>query len=123
MAHPSLEKMMTAGTFNMEVRKFLKQVGVTAQREIENGVRAAVQVGRLAGTENLKARGTLEVEGVPLELGGGQCRHFPDTAGRRRYRHHQRERGCSSVRPSQGSRQTRKSMPNERGLSGGRAQG
>jgi hypothetical protein len=68
MAHPSLEKMMNEDTFNMEVRKFLKKVGVTSQREIENAVREAVKVGRLAGNEKLKARVTLEVEGVNLEL-------------------------------------------------------
>jgi hypothetical protein len=60
--------MMNEDTFNMEVRKFLKKVGVTSQREIENAVREAVKVGRLAGNEKLKARVTLEVEGINLEL-------------------------------------------------------
>jgi hypothetical protein len=60
--------MMNEDTFNMEVRKFLKKVGVTSQREIENAVREAVKGGRLAGNEKLKARVTLEVEGVHLEL-------------------------------------------------------
>jgi hypothetical protein len=31
----------------MEIRKFLKKVGVTSQREIEKGVREAVQAGSL----------------------------------------------------------------------------
>jgi Family of unknown function (DUF6494) len=52
----------------MEVRKFLKKVGVTSQREIENAVREAVKAGSLAGTEKLKARIKLEVERVNLEL-------------------------------------------------------
>jgi hypothetical protein len=68
MIHPSLEATMNEDTFNMEVRKFLKKVGVTSQREIENAVREAVKGGRLAGSEKLKARVTLEVEGVSLEL-------------------------------------------------------
>lgn len=59
---------MNEDTFNMEVRKFLKKVGVTSQREIENAVREAVKVRSLAGDEKLKARVTLEVEGVNLKL-------------------------------------------------------
>lgn len=60
--------MINEDTFNMEVRKFLKKVGVTSQREIEKAVREAVQAGALAGTERLKARMTLEVDGVNLEF-------------------------------------------------------
>ena len=59
---------MNEDTFKVEVRKFLKKVDVTSQREIENAVREAVKGGRLAGDKKLKARVTLEVKGVPLEL-------------------------------------------------------
>ena len=59
---------MNEDTFNMEVRKFLKKVGVTSQREIENAVREGVQGGRLIGNETLKARVTLEVAGINLKL-------------------------------------------------------
>ncbi len=59
---------MNEDTFNMEVRKFLKKVGVTSQREIEKAVRDAIQAGSLAGTEKLKARMKLEVEGLNLDL-------------------------------------------------------
>lgn len=59
---------MNEDTFNMEVRKFLKQVGITSQREIEKAVRAAVQAGSLAGNEKLTARVKLEVPGVNLEV-------------------------------------------------------
>jgi hypothetical protein len=58
---------MNEDVFNMEVRKFLKLVGVTSQREIENAVRAAVQAGTLKGNETLKARMVLTLEGTPLE--------------------------------------------------------
>jgi Family of unknown function (DUF6494) len=68
MVPPFLEDKMNEDTLNMEVRKFLKKVGVTSQREIENAVREAVQGGRLAGNEQLKARVTLEVKSVNLEL-------------------------------------------------------
>ena len=59
---------MNEDTFNMAVRKFLKNVGATSQREIENAVREAVKGGHLAGNEKLKTCVTLEVEGVSLEL-------------------------------------------------------
>jgi Family of unknown function (DUF6494) len=51
MVCPSLEERMNEDTFNMEVRQFLKKVGVTSQREIENAVREGVKSGRLAGNE------------------------------------------------------------------------
>jgi hypothetical protein len=54
--------------FNMEVRKFLKKVGVTSQREIERAVNEAVAAGRLGGSETLKARMTLAIDGVGLTL-------------------------------------------------------
>lgn len=52
--------------FNMEVRKFLKKVGVTSQREIEQTVRAALDTGKLRGTETLRAKVTLTLEDVGL---------------------------------------------------------
>jgi hypothetical protein len=58
---------MNEDVFNMSVRKFLKQVGVTSQREIETAVRAAVASGRLKGKGGLKARMTLQVEGLDLD--------------------------------------------------------
>lgn len=47
--------------FNMEVRKFLKKVGVTSQREIENVVRAALESGKLKSGQKLNAKMTLEI--------------------------------------------------------------
>ena len=54
---------MNEDKFNMEVRKFLKKVGVTSQREIENAVAHAIASGALKGDETLKARMTLEIGG------------------------------------------------------------
>lgn len=48
--------------FNIAVRKFLKEVGVTGQREIERIVRE----GKVEGTE-LKLRMTLKAENAPLD--------------------------------------------------------
>ena len=45
---------------NMQIRKFLKNVGVTSQREIETSVRKAVEEARLEG-DVVHARVTLEL--------------------------------------------------------------
>ena len=51
----SLEQAMNEDVVNMSLRKFLKKVGVTSQREIEKVVRGALDAGRLKGTETLAA--------------------------------------------------------------------
>jgi Family of unknown function (DUF6494) len=43
-------------TFNMSVRRSLKKLGVTAQREIELAVREQLQAGESRGDETLEAR-------------------------------------------------------------------
>lgn len=48
--------------FNMSMRKFLKQVGVTSQQEIERAVRD----NDLAGQSGLKVKVVLSAEGVDL---------------------------------------------------------
>ena len=57
---------MDEETLNLSVRKFLKKVGITAQREIETSVREAIESGKLTGDETLNARVTLTVDGVEL---------------------------------------------------------
>ena len=59
---------MNEDVFNTSVRKFLKQVGVTSQREIEKAVRDAVTSGRLKGSEKLPAKMVLTVGGVALSF-------------------------------------------------------
>jgi Family of unknown function (DUF6494) len=54
--------------FNMSVRKFLKKLGVTAQREIELGVREQLDAGKLRGEETLEATATIVVSGLPRDL-------------------------------------------------------
>ncbi len=58
---------MNEDAFNIEVRKFLKQVGVTSQQEIERGVRKAAEAGRLKGDEKLKARVRIQIEAIGLD--------------------------------------------------------
>ena len=59
---------MNEDVLNTSVRKFLKKVGVTSQREIEKAVRQAVADGRLKGGEKLPARMALTVGGIGLSL-------------------------------------------------------
>lgn len=59
---------MDEEAFNLSTRKFLKQLGVTSQREIERGVRDAVGSGRLSGSERLPARAVVSVEGLDEEI-------------------------------------------------------
>lgn len=57
---------MNEDTLNMEIRKFLKKVGVTSQREIEHAVLKAVESGELSGKETLAINMTLTVSAVGL---------------------------------------------------------
>jgi hypothetical protein len=57
---------MDDDAFNMNIRKFLKQVGVTSQREIEAAVQAAIAGGKISGNETLSAKVTLEIAEVGL---------------------------------------------------------
>ena len=59
---------MNEEALNVSIRKFLKKVGITSQREIEQAVRSAVSGGRLKGNEALPAKVTLWVEGVALAI-------------------------------------------------------
>jgi hypothetical protein len=60
------EMAMNEDALNSSVRKFLKEVGVTSQREIEKAVRDAVASGTLKGNEALPAKITLTVGGINL---------------------------------------------------------
>jgi hypothetical protein len=59
---------MDEEAFNLSLRKFLKKLGVTAQREIELGVRNQIDQGRLAGAETLDARATVSVDGLDEDI-------------------------------------------------------
>jgi len=57
---------MNEDVFNASLRKFLKKVGITSQREIEKAVREAVEAGRLKSHEKLPAKMVLTVGGLSL---------------------------------------------------------
>ncbi len=54
---------MDEDRFNMSIRKFLKKVGVTAQREIESNIRNALAEGKLSGEGKVTARAVITLEG------------------------------------------------------------
>lgn len=57
---------MNEDALNSSMRKFLKKVGITSQREIEMAVRQAVSGGRLTGKEALPAKAVVTIEGIGL---------------------------------------------------------
>lgn len=59
---------MDEEVFNISIRKFLKMVGVSSQRDIEQAVAKAVADGAITGTETFAAKVTLEVAGLKLKV-------------------------------------------------------
>ena len=59
---------MNEDTFNIQIRKFLKKVGITSQREIEKAVRDAVEAGKLKGNEKLDAVVVLKVPSADIDV-------------------------------------------------------
>ena len=58
---------MNEDRFNMDIRKFLKVVGVTSQREIEKAVRDALANGKLKDEAMVTARITLALPEIGLQ--------------------------------------------------------
>ena len=59
---------MDEEVFNMSVRRFLKELGVTAQREIELAVREHLDADGLQGDETLDATATITVAGLSRDV-------------------------------------------------------
>ncbi len=59
---------MDEDVFNIQLRKFLKKVGIQSQREIEQAVRAGVASGKLNGAEVLKASVQLKLSGTEVDV-------------------------------------------------------
>ena len=53
---------------NIQVRKFLKKVGIQSQREIEQAVKDHIRNGSLSGAEKLDATMLLEVTEIGLKV-------------------------------------------------------
>jgi len=59
---------MNEDTFNLSIRKFLKMVGVSSQREIEQAVARARASGAISGNEKFPATVTLDIPGMKLSV-------------------------------------------------------
>lgn len=59
---------MDEEALNISIRKFLKMVGVSSQREIEHAVAAAIANNAIAGTETFPAAMTLEIASLKLRV-------------------------------------------------------
>lgn len=55
-------------TFNLSIRKFLKLVGVSSQREIEHAVTKALEAGTIKGDETFPAHVTLDIPGLQVNV-------------------------------------------------------
>lgn len=52
---------MNEDTLNMEIRKYLKKVGITSQRVIEHAVLKAIEDGTITGSETLQVQMSLTI--------------------------------------------------------------
>ena len=59
---------MNEEALNLSIRKFLKTVGISSQRELEHAVAKAVAAGAITGAESFPAKMTLEVPGLKLNI-------------------------------------------------------
>lgn len=59
---------MNEDTFNMQIRKFLKKVGVTSQREIEQAVRGALESGQVDANASIPVKVTLKIPDLDLSV-------------------------------------------------------
>ncbi len=57
---------MNEDTLNMAIRKFLKKVGISSQREIEHAILKAVENGDLMGDEKLTVTMTLNMPSIGI---------------------------------------------------------
>ena len=59
---------MDEEVLNIQVRKFLKKVGIQSQREIEQAVKDHIRKGSLSGAEKIDATMLLEVPEIGLKV-------------------------------------------------------
>ncbi len=59
---------MDEDVFNIQLRKFLKKVGIQSQREIEQAVREGIASGALQGNETLNASVRLQLGDSVLDV-------------------------------------------------------
>ncbi len=63
---------MDEDEFNLSIRRFLKKVGITSQREIEKAVRSALDNGSISDQDTVKVSVTLNIalQDTRIEIDG-----------------------------------------------------
>ena len=59
---------MNEESLNMQIRKFLKKVGISSQREIERAVREAAEKSQVSAGDKIPASMTLTIESLGVSL-------------------------------------------------------
>jgi hypothetical protein len=59
---------MNEDALNLSIRKFLKMVGISSQREIEHAVAKAEAAGAITGTDSFPATMTLAIPGLKVNV-------------------------------------------------------
>ena len=59
---------MNEEALNLSIRKFLKTVGISSQREIEHAVARAAAAGTIKGRESFPAKMTLKIGALKLKV-------------------------------------------------------
>lgn len=59
---------MDKDSLNMQIRKFLKKVGVTSQRTIEEAINQALENNKAAQGDSFKATMTLRIEELDVSM-------------------------------------------------------
>jgi hypothetical protein len=59
---------MNEEALNLSIRKFLKMVGISSQREIEHAVARATAAGSIKGAATYPAKMTLEIAGLEVRV-------------------------------------------------------
>lgn len=68
VSRPEPELNMNEEQVNLSLRKFLKKVGVTSQREIESVIREGLAGGQLQDNDVLRVKMTLNVQGNDINV-------------------------------------------------------
>ena len=59
---------MDESALNINIRKFLKKLGIKSQREIEQAIRDGIGRGLLTGNERLMAKARITLDGTDMDF-------------------------------------------------------
>ncbi len=59
---------MDKDELNINIRKFLKKLGIKSQREMEDAITKAIRLGELEGNERLRVTAHVTLEGTDVDF-------------------------------------------------------